>query len=70
MKPKNPPGDPMTLGNMRDHVDDLCKRYDISISWCARPYQAKAVREFEQIWIAPIRSKLSYATALHEIGML
>ena len=30
--------------------------------------RSRAVREFEEIWITPVRSAVSYAVALHEIG--
>jgi hypothetical protein len=58
----------MTLGNMREHVIALIKRHDIYANWVGRPDRAQAVHEFEEIWIAPIYSEISYATALHEIG--
>jgi hypothetical protein len=53
---------------MRLHIMDLIERHDLNYSWCRRPTEAWAVREFEEIKIAPIRSEISYGTALHEIG--
>ena len=53
---------------LRDHVMALCAKHDITVSWCRRPAQAWAAREVEEIQIAPIRSVISYATALHELG--
>jgi hypothetical protein len=53
---------------MRQHVLDLCATSDIVLNWCNRPSQAVAFRELEEISIPPIKSALSYATALHEIG--
>src|SRR4051794_30694458 len=53
---------------MRQHIADLCERHDLVCSWCQDPAEAWAVREFEEICIPPIKSVISYATALHEIG--
>jgi hypothetical protein len=59
---------------MHRHVMALLERYHIIYSWCRRPKDARAVfytaagEEFHEVWIMPIRSAISYATALHEIG--
>jgi len=59
---------------MHRHVMALLERYNIIYSWCRRPKDARAVfytaagEEFHEVWIMPIRSAISYATALHEIG--
>jgi hypothetical protein len=53
---------------LRQHVLSLCERHDIVVHWCRRPARAKAIYEFEEITIAPVRSLTSYATAMHEIG--
>jgi hypothetical protein len=58
----------MTNQEMHDHVMGICAARDILVNWCKRPSQSHAVHEFEEIWIAPIRSRFSYATALHEVG--
>jgi hypothetical protein len=54
--------------DMRAHIFALCAKQGIVIRWCRRPTEALAIREFEEIDIAPIRSEISYAVALHEIG--
>jgi hypothetical protein len=54
---------------LQQHVIDLCSKHEIAFNWCQRPSQAWAARgEFEAICIAPVRSRISYATALHELG--
>jgi hypothetical protein len=58
----------MTVDEMRNHVETLCEYQGINITRCARIERARSVREFDEIWIAPIRSAISYAVALHEIG--
>ncbi len=57
-----------TIIEMRQHVLQLCEGRDIVHSWCRRPSQAWGSVEAEEICIAPVRSAISYATALHEIG--
>jgi hypothetical protein len=54
--------------HMRRHIVELCETHDIEYLWCKRPADAWADREHATVGIAPIRSKVSYATALHEIG--
>ena len=61
-------GDKASVEQMRQHVLCICQNEDIVFSWCRRPAQAWSVNEFEEICIPPIRSAISYATALHEIG--
>jgi hypothetical protein len=59
----------VTVQDMRQHVLNLCaRREEISIEWCRRSSQAWAVRDLNLIHIPPIRSVVTYATALHEIG--
>lgn len=58
----------VTVLAMGQHVTALCAEHDITISWCRRPTEAWAVIDFEEICIPPIKSPISYATALHEIG--
>jgi hypothetical protein len=57
----------ITVDEMRRHVFALWGGED-EIEWCDRPSQAYAIREAGVIRIAPIKSEVSYATALHEIG--
>jgi hypothetical protein len=61
---------PVTLQDMRQHVVLLCAEWEeISIEWrCRRSSQAWAARDLNLIHIPPIRSVITYATALHEIG--
>ena len=59
---------PTTVQNMHQHVLGLCCGHDIALSWCRRPTQAWASRDLDEIQIAPIKSAISYATALHELG--
>ena len=47
---------------------DICSDREIGVRWCKRIHQSKAMYDFEEIVIAPIRSAISYAVALHEIG--
>ena len=55
---------------MLEHVVGLLERYDICYDWCKTPRQAHAIRVAEEVLIAPIKSEVSYAAALHEIGHL
>ena len=58
-----------TIATLQAHIVRLCHEHCITCRTdCKRPTQAWAVREFEEIHIVPVRSRLSYATALHEIG--
>ena len=62
----------VSVDHMRRHFLELCQAQgpDFSVYWCKRLSQAYAVREAEEITIAPILSAVSYATALHELGHL
>jgi hypothetical protein len=60
----------LRVADMRRHVEALCKRHEIEFLWCRRPMDAWADREHATVGIAPIKSRVSYATALHEIGHL
>jgi hypothetical protein len=53
---------------MRAHITELCERNEIQVSWCRRTAQAYSVQGADDICIAPVKSKISYAVALHEIG--
>jgi hypothetical protein len=59
-----------TVDEMRRHIESLLEKYEITFNIeCRRPVDAWAVRcEFEEVSISAIKSVLSYATALHEIG--
>lgn len=58
----------VSLSDMREHVRVLCERHEIACYEVKRPNQAYAIREGDEIGIALIRSAITYATALHEIG--
>jgi hypothetical protein len=58
----------MELEKMREHVMALIEEHDIIVSWCKRPWRATGCKELWEIPIPPIKSAISYATALHEIG--
>src|SRR6476660_10418423 len=57
-----------SVADMAQHVADLCAKDDIFIEWrhCSRHSWCSPESKF--IHIAPIKSVISYATALHEIG--
>jgi hypothetical protein len=55
----------MTVDEMQRHIQDLCDQYEIAM-FASR--KAFAVPAFAEIHIQPIRSEVTYATALHEIG--
>jgi hypothetical protein len=68
-----------SLDDMRRHVDELLAPhsrpdldYAIQIRWDRRVGRARVLRDLDdavcEIQLAPIRSTVSYATALHEIG--
>jgi hypothetical protein len=54
---------------MCQHIEQLCHEHQIA---CyvdrKRPGVSYSLRECDEIRIAPIRSSLSYAIALHEVG--
>jgi antirestriction protein ArdC len=64
----------VTVADMWAHVQELASAHEISVCthWIKRCDRAYALREadggFDEIQIPPIRSTISYATALHEIG--
>jgi hypothetical protein len=56
------------LEQMQSHVMQLLEEHDIRYSWARRPVDAWAAIEVCEVHIPHIRSAISYATALHEIG--
>jgi hypothetical protein len=58
----------MPVADMVDHVASLCRSHEIAIYWCSRPEKSYSIRPAGEIFIAPIKSVITYATALHEIG--
>ena len=57
----------MTPAAMTEHVVEICARNGITIHWIDN-YRAQAVIEFLEIFVPRIRSPITYAGALHEIG--
>jgi hypothetical protein len=58
-----------TILEMRQHVADLLERHEIIFTWeCRNPMKAWAAPEAREVSIPAIKSAISYATALHEIG--
>jgi len=58
----------LTKEEMRRHIQHMINKHGLVTSQCDRPSQAWASRELEEICIPPIKSAISYAAALHEIG--
>ncbi len=58
----------VSVEKMRRHVTDLCEKHDITVGFARRVHAAHAIRAAEEIRIPPIKSAISYATALHEVG--
>ena len=56
------------IADMVDHVESLCRSHDIGLFWCCRPDRSYSQRACEEITVAPIKSVVTYAVALHEIG--
>jgi hypothetical protein len=55
------------IGTMQRHAEQLC--FEHQIVWNRNlKRRAYALREIEEIHTPPIRSPISYATVLHEIG--
>lgn len=59
---------PITVEAMRSHIDQLVDAHQIVRQTCTRSTKSNAIRSAEEIIIAPIRSAITYAVALHEIG--
>jgi hypothetical protein len=54
---------------LHDHIERLCREHDILwVRDCRQPMRSWSIGEAEEIHSAPIRSSISYASALHEIG--
>jgi hypothetical protein len=56
------------LAAMAAHIERLCEQNEIAVGFIRRSIRAQAATDLRLIQIAPIRSAISYATALHEIG--
>src|SRR5262249_51854111 len=53
---------------MCEQVMTICETHTIVVTWCDRSTQAIALSICEEICIPEIKSVISYATALHELG--
>jgi hypothetical protein len=53
---------------MRQHILNVCRQFEVQIEWRGSSRGGWAVHEFELVSIAPIKSAVTYAVALHEIG--
>jgi hypothetical protein len=60
----------VTIEDMRCHFTKLCDQEgpDFSVRTVNRCSKAYALQEAEEIGVPPIKSAISYATALHELG--
>ena len=55
--------------DMIDHVQSLCRSHAIGLFWCRRPDRSYSMpRACDEITVAPIKSVVSYAVALHILG--
>ncbi len=61
----------ITIADLEQHFLRLCAEEEVDIQWCDRPSKALAVSgEFESVRAPRIRSVISYAVAMHELGHL
>ena len=58
----------ISVAQMREHVDALLCEHDIIVWIVKRPDRAFALSDPSEVFIPVVRSVISYATALHEIG--
>ena len=56
------------IAAMAAHIEKLCEQNEIEVEFIRRPSRAQAATGLQLIRIAPIRSAISCATALHEVG--
>ena len=61
-----------TIADLERHFLSLCADEEAAIQWCDRPSKALAVSdgEFELICAPRIKSAISYAVAMHELGQI
>lgn len=55
------------VADYQRHIDQLCKKYNIKVEWRENT-RARAWRKSRQMRLCPIRSGITYAVALHELG--
>lgn len=60
----------MNVATMRQHIESLAQQQQIVVytNRVRRTANAFALREAEEVHTPPIRSAITYAVALHEIG--
>jgi hypothetical protein len=58
------------VAEMINHVESLCRSHNIGLFWCVRSDRSYSMRALQEVMIAPIKSVVTYAVALHEIGHL
>jgi hypothetical protein len=59
----------ISINDMVDHVESLCRSHEIALYYLQnRSEKSYALREVSEIFVAPIKSAVSYVVALHEIG--
>jgi hypothetical protein len=58
----------MLRAKLKQHILDICRQQEIQVEWRRSSRGGWAVHEFELISIPPIKSAITYAVALHEIG--
>jgi len=51
-----------------EHVDNLTSSHGISVEWKEGYFRGRAWRKQRKIKIAPVKTAVTYAIALHEIG--
>lgn len=49
-----------------NHIRELCQQHGVTIG--SHSSGGRAGRKFRIIWIRPVKSAITYATALHELG--
>jgi len=54
----------------RQHITDLCRKHSITVTFDNDLMRGKAFRLRRAMSVPPIRSRWTYATALHELGHL
>lgn len=53
---------------MHSHIESLLLRNQISVEWTAKPGTGRARRKTKWVRLSPVKSEITYAIALHEIG--
>jgi hypothetical protein len=56
----------LTVADMAVHIDQLAAEHDVAVTW--RDSGSNAYTDQRRIAIRPVRSEVTYAVALHELG--